>query len=75
MTNAPSRNELDRRIVESWQRHDAAEPDISTGRLMAMVEGDGVAFAALALREGVCRSYFTRVVRLSYRPGHHPSDP
>jgi len=31
-----------------------------------LVQSDGVAFAALALREGVSRSYFTRVVRLSY---------
>jgi hypothetical protein len=31
-----------------------------------LVQSDGVAFAALALRAGVSRSYFTRVVRLSY---------
>jgi site-specific DNA recombinase len=31
-----------------------------------LVQSDGVAFAALAVREGVSRSYFTRVVRLSY---------
>jgi site-specific DNA recombinase len=31
-----------------------------------VVQSDGVAFAALAVREGVSRSYFTRVVRLSY---------
>jgi site-specific DNA recombinase len=31
-----------------------------------LVQGDGIAFAALARREGVSRSYFTRVVRLSY---------
>ena len=31
-----------------------------------LVQGDGIAFAALAVREGVSRSYFTRVVRLSY---------
>jgi site-specific DNA recombinase len=31
-----------------------------------LVHSDGVAFAALAVREGVSRSYFTRVVRLSY---------
>jgi site-specific DNA recombinase len=28
--------------------------------------GEGVPFAALAQREGVSRSYFTRLVRLSY---------
>jgi hypothetical protein len=32
----------------------------------ALTQGDGVAFAALAQREGVSRSYFTRLVRLSY---------
>jgi site-specific DNA recombinase len=31
-----------------------------------LVQSDGAAFAALALREGVSRSYFTRLVRLSY---------
>jgi hypothetical protein len=32
----------------------------------SLVQGDGIAFAALAVREGVSRSYFTRLVRLSY---------
>jgi site-specific DNA recombinase len=32
----------------------------------ALVGSDGVPFAALAKREGVSRSYFTRLVRLSY---------
>ena len=31
-----------------------------------LIQSEDVAFAALALREGVSRSYFTRVVRLSY---------
>jgi len=31
-----------------------------------LVDGDGVPFAALAKREGVSPSYFTRLVRLSY---------
>jgi site-specific DNA recombinase len=31
-----------------------------------LVQNDGAPFAALAVREGVSRSYFTRVVRLSY---------
>jgi len=31
-----------------------------------MGQGEGVPFAALAQREGVSRSYFTRLVRLSY---------
>ena len=31
-----------------------------------LAQGEGVRFAALAQREGVSRSYFTRLVRLSY---------
>ena len=51
-----------------------AKPDPRLIKLLArarrfsatLVESDGVPFSALAVREGVCRSYFTRVVRLSY---------
>ena len=32
----------------------------------ALTQGEGIAFAALTEREGVSRSYFTRLVRLSY---------
>src|SRR5580704_18161879 len=32
----------------------------------SIAQGEGVPFAALADREGVSRSYFTRLVRLSY---------
>ena len=32
----------------------------------ALIGSDGVAFAALATREGVSPSYFTRLVRLGY---------
>jgi hypothetical protein len=32
----------------------------------ALTQGEGIAFAALAQREGVSRSYFTRLVRLGY---------
>ena len=32
----------------------------------ALTQGEGIAFAALAQREGVSPSYFTRLVRLSY---------
>jgi site-specific DNA recombinase len=48
-----------------------------------LVHSDDVPFAALAQREGVSRSYFTRVVRLSYLApditqaildGHQPRD-
>ena len=32
----------------------------------ALAQGEGIHFAALAQREGVGRSYFTRLVRLNY---------
>jgi hypothetical protein len=32
----------------------------------ALAQGEGIPFAVLAQREGVSRSYFTRIVRLSY---------
>src|SRR4029077_8305203 len=32
----------------------------------ALTQGEGIALGALAQREGVSRSYFTRLVRLSY---------
>jgi hypothetical protein len=32
--------ERDRRILAAWKLHEAAEPAISTERLMAMVQGD-----------------------------------
>ena len=52
----------------------AAKPDACLIKLLlrarrfnaALTRGDGVAFAALAGHEGVSRSYFTRLVRLSY---------
>ena len=52
----------------------AARPDARLIKLLlkarrfnaTLVGNDGVPFAALADREGVSRSYFTRVVRLSY---------
>jgi site-specific DNA recombinase len=52
----------------------ASEPDARLIRLLlrarrfnaTLAQGDGVPFAALAQREGVSRSYFTRLVRLSY---------
>jgi len=51
-----------------------AKPDTRLIRLLirarrfnaTLVGGDGVPFAALAKREGVSPSYFTRLVRLSY---------
>ena len=32
--------QLDRHIIESWRRHESAEPHISTERLMDMVRVD-----------------------------------
>ena len=51
-----------------------AKPDARLVKLLikarrfntTLVDSDGVPFAALAKREGVSRSYFTRLVRLSY---------
>ena len=52
----------------------AAKPDARLVRLLlrarrfstTLAQGEGVPFAALAEREGISRSYFTRLVRLSY---------
>ena len=52
----------------------AAKPDARLIKLLlrarrfnaTLAQGEGVPFAALAQREGVSRSYFTRLVRLSY---------
>jgi hypothetical protein len=52
----------------------AAKPDARLIRLLlrarrfnaTLAEGEGIPFAALAQREGVGRSYFTRLVRLNY---------
>ena len=52
----------------------AAKPDARLIKLLlrarrfnaTLAQGEGVPFAALADREGVCRSYFTRLLRLSY---------
>jgi hypothetical protein len=52
----------------------AAKPDVRLIKLLlrarrfntTLVQSEDVAFAVLAMREGVSRSYFTRVVRLSY---------
>jgi hypothetical protein len=52
----------------------AAKPDAQLIKLLlrarrfnaALADSEGVPFAALGEREGVSRSYFTRLVRLSY---------
>jgi len=50
---------------------------IKAGRFnAALLDSDGVPFAAVAKREGVTPSYFTRIVRLSYlAPDINPSNP
>ena len=52
----------------------AVKPDARLIRLLlragrfnaTLAQGEGITFAALAEREGVSRSYFTRLLRLSY---------
>ena len=52
----------------------AAKPDARLIKLLlrasrfnaTLAQGEGVPFAVLAEREGISRSYFTRLVRLSY---------
>jgi site-specific DNA recombinase len=52
----------------------AAKPDARLIKLLlrarrfnaTLADSEGIPFAALAHREGVSRSYFTRLVRLSY---------
>ena len=63
-----------RMLIDGTDPFAAAKPDarlikllIRTRRFNAALAGsDGVPFAALAKREGVSPSYFTRLVRLSY---------
>jgi hypothetical protein len=61
-------------LIEGGDPFATAKPDARLIKLLikarrfsiALVDGDGVPFAALAKREGVSPSYFTRLVRLSY---------
>ncbi|HKM71721.1 MAG TPA: zinc ribbon domain-containing protein, partial [Stellaceae bacterium] len=63
-----------RMVIDSTDPFAAAKPDARLIKLLlrarrfnaTLTEGEGVPFAALAQREGVSRSYFTRLVRLSY---------
>ena len=63
-----------RMVIDGPDPLAAAKPDARLIRLLlrarrfnaALTRGEGVAFAALAQHEGVSRSYFTRLVRLSY---------
>jgi len=62
-----------RMVIDSTDPFAAAKPDARLIKLLlrarqfnaTLAEGEGVPFAALAQREGVSRSYFTRLVRLS----------
>src|SRR5215469_2108067 len=61
-------------LIEGTDPFATAKPDARLIRLLirarqfnaALVDGDAVPFAALAEREGVSPSYFTRLLRLSY---------
>jgi len=61
-------------LIDGADPSAATKPDMRLIKLLirarrfnaALVGGDGVPFAALAKREGVSPSYFTRLVRLSY---------
>jgi len=63
-----------RMVIDGTDPFDAAKPDARLIKLLlrarrfnaTLAHSDGVHFAALAQREGVSRSYFTRLVRLSY---------
>jgi DNA invertase Pin-like site-specific DNA recombinase len=63
-----------RMLIDRTDPYAVAKPDARLIKLLVrarrfnatLVDSDGVAFSALAVREGVSRSYFTRVVRLSY---------
>jgi site-specific DNA recombinase len=63
-----------RMVIDGTDPFAAAQPDMRLIKLLlrarqfnaTLAEGEGVPFAALAEREGVSRSYFTRLVRLSY---------
>src|ERR1700746_2617804 len=61
-------------LIDGTDPFGGPKPDARLIRLLirasrlnaALVRSDGASFAALAEREGVSRSYFTRLVRLSY---------
>jgi hypothetical protein len=63
-----------RMLIEGMDPFATAKPDARLVKLLiradrfnaALVGSDGVPFAALAKRQGVSPSYFTRLVRLSY---------
>jgi site-specific DNA recombinase len=63
-----------RMLIEGTDPFATAKPDARLVKLLirarrfnaTLLDGDGMPFAALAKREGVSPSYFTRLVRLSY---------
>ena len=63
-----------RMVINGTDPFATAKPDARLIKLLlrarrfnaTLAHGEGVPFAALAKREGVSRSYFTRLVRLSY---------
>ena len=63
-----------RMVIERTDPFATAKPDARLDKLLirarrfnaALFDSDGMPFAALAKREGVSPSYFTRLVRLSY---------
>ena len=63
-----------RMVIDSTDPFAVAKPDARLIRLLlrarrfnaTLADSEGIPFAVLAQREGVSRSYFTRLVRLSY---------
>jgi site-specific DNA recombinase len=63
-----------RMVINGTDPFAAAKPNARLVKLLlrahrfnaALTQGEAITFAALAQREGVSRSYFTRLVRLSY---------
>jgi DNA invertase Pin-like site-specific DNA recombinase len=63
-----------RMVIDGTDTFAVAKPDARLIKLLlrarrfnaTLAHGEGVSFAVLAQREGVSRSYFTRLVRLSY---------
>jgi site-specific DNA recombinase len=63
-----------RMVIDGTDPFATAKPNARLVKLLlrarrynaALTQGEGIAFAALAQREGVSPSYFTRLVRLSY---------
>ena len=63
-----------RMVIDGTDPFATAKPNARLVKLLlrarrfnaALTQGEAIAFAALAQREGVSRSYFTRLVRLSY---------